>query len=83
MKKQLLIVLALLLSASAFSQNQEIIKRGWNFGPVADFKTGSMGTESSCFHPGGRSRFSGHEFSGLWPESGWMMLRILLVPLFS
>ena len=34
MKKHLLIVLALLLSVSAFSQKKEIIKKGWNFGPL-------------------------------------------------
>ena len=34
MKKQLLIALALLLSVSAFSQKKEIIKKGWNFGPL-------------------------------------------------
>ena len=34
MKKHLLIVLALLLSVSAFSQKKEIIKTGWNFGPL-------------------------------------------------
>ena len=34
MKKQLLIAFALLLSVSAFSQKQEIIKKGWNFGPL-------------------------------------------------
>jgi outer membrane protein assembly factor BamA len=34
MKKHLLIVLALLLSISAFSQKKEIIKKGWNFGPL-------------------------------------------------
>ena len=34
MKKQLLIALALLLSVSVFSQRKEIIKKGWNFGPL-------------------------------------------------
>ncbi len=34
MKKQLLIALALFLSVSAFSQKKEIIKKGWNFGPL-------------------------------------------------
>ncbi|MCR5644868.1 MAG: outer membrane protein assembly factor [Bacteroidales bacterium] len=34
MKKHLLIALALLLSVSAFSQKKEIIKKGWNFGPL-------------------------------------------------
>ena len=34
MKKHLLIVLALLLSVSAFAQKKEIIKTGWNFGPL-------------------------------------------------
>ena len=34
MKKHLFIVLALLLSISAFAQKQEIIKKGWNFGPL-------------------------------------------------
>ena len=34
MKKHLLIILALLLSVSAFSQKKEIIKKGWNFGPL-------------------------------------------------
>ena len=34
MKKHLLILLALLLSVSAFSQKKEIIKKGWNFGPL-------------------------------------------------
>lgn len=34
MKKHLLLVLALLLSVSAFSQKKEIIKKGWNFGPL-------------------------------------------------
>ena len=35
MKKHLLIILALLLSASAFSQDKkEIVKKGWNFGPL-------------------------------------------------
>ena len=34
MKKQLLFIFALLLSVSAFSQKQEIIKKGWNFGPL-------------------------------------------------
>ncbi len=34
MKKQLFIVFALLLSVSAFSQKKEIIKKGWNFGPL-------------------------------------------------
>ena len=34
MKKQILIALALLLSVSAFAQKKEIIKKGWNFGPL-------------------------------------------------
>ena len=34
MKKQLLIFAVLLLSVSAFSQKNEIIKKGWNFGPL-------------------------------------------------
>ena len=34
MKKHLLIILALLLTASAFAQKSEIIKKGWNFGPL-------------------------------------------------
>ena len=34
MKKHILIVFALLLSVSAFSQKKEIIKKGWNFGPL-------------------------------------------------
>ena len=34
MKKHLLIVLALLLAGSAFPQKKEIIKKGWNFGPL-------------------------------------------------
>ena len=34
MKKHLFIVLALLLSISAFPQKNEIIKKGWNFGPL-------------------------------------------------
>lgn len=35
MKKHLLIVLALLFSVSAFSQEKkEIVKKGWNFGPL-------------------------------------------------
>ena len=34
MKKHLLIILALLLAGSAFSQKKEIIKKGWNFGPL-------------------------------------------------
>lgn len=34
MKKHILLVLAVLLSASAFSQKKEIIKKGWNFGPL-------------------------------------------------
>ena len=34
MKKHLLIAFALLLSVSAFSQKKEIIKKGWNFGPL-------------------------------------------------
>ena len=34
MKKYLFFALALLLSVSAFSQKKEIIKKGWNFGPL-------------------------------------------------
>ena len=34
MKKHLLLAFALLLSVSAFSQKQEIVKKGWNFGPL-------------------------------------------------
>ena len=34
MKKHLLLVFALLLTVSAFSQKKEIIKKGWNFGPL-------------------------------------------------
>ena len=34
MKKYALIIAALLLSISAFSQKKEIIKKGWNFGPL-------------------------------------------------
>ena len=34
MKKHLLIALALLLSFSAFSQKKDIVKKGWNFGPL-------------------------------------------------
>lgn len=34
MKKHLLLALALLISISAFSQKKEIIKKGWNFGPL-------------------------------------------------
>jgi hypothetical protein len=35
MKKHLLIAFALLLSVSAFSQEKkEIVKKGWNFGPL-------------------------------------------------
>ena len=34
MKKHILIAIALLLSVSAFSQKKEIVKKGWNFGPL-------------------------------------------------
>ena len=34
MKKYLLILVAVLLAGSAFSQKKEIIKKGWNFGPL-------------------------------------------------
>ena len=34
MKKHLLIALALLLSLSAFPQKKEIVKKGWNIGPL-------------------------------------------------
>ena len=34
MRKNLLIAFALLLSVSAFSQKKEIVKTGWNFGPL-------------------------------------------------
>lgn len=34
MKKHLLILATLFLSVSAFSQKNEIIKKGWNFGPL-------------------------------------------------
>ena len=34
MKKHLLFLFALILSVSAFSQKKEIVKKGWNFGPL-------------------------------------------------
>ena len=34
MKKHLFIIFALLLAGNAFSQKKEIIKKGWNFGPL-------------------------------------------------
>ena len=34
MKKHLFLILALLLTVSAFAQKKEIIKKGWNFGPL-------------------------------------------------
>jgi hypothetical protein len=34
MKKSLFIILALLMAGSAFAQKKEIIKKGWNFGPL-------------------------------------------------
>ena len=34
MKKHLLILIALLMAGSAFAQKKEIVKKGWNFGPL-------------------------------------------------
>ena len=34
MKKYLLILIALLLASGTFAQKKEIVKTGWNFGPL-------------------------------------------------
>ena len=67
MKKQLLIVLALLLSVSAFSQKKEIIKKGWNFGPLPvvgyDADLGfQYGATCDIFNYGDGSRYPRYDY---------------------
>ena len=67
MKKHLLFIFALLLSVSAFSQKKEIIKKGWNFGPLPvvgfDADLGfQYGVTCDIFNYGNGSRYPRYNY---------------------